>query len=875
MDNPVPTDTPRQSPALVPVLNGIETSFSDRALKEISRDFGDFKSITRQGSRIVVARDKTDSIPIGSDFLNGNIKVNSLDFAKDVGLEIDGKTKTASNITGVSLNLTLFGNPYSMDVTKVRLGHDANGQKTLFTELKNPLPEAGRRLAGMPPSFSIEIPVTKEGGFKPPVLSKVFADAASTTGPSITGLLTSDALTEASKVALFVESNPKWVNHVVEPALHDILKQLVVQRQEPQPLLRDAQTQWRGGAASATVQMVHSNHFDKTKPAVGFVEGKAGTLTRPIEVAAARPGDIPVPAAKAPQDISKPGDYDQTMEVGGATRKYHIHVPPSYNGTTPMPMVMLLHGHGQDGKIIAEHTKFNQMADREGFIAVYPDARSWAGREEWRAWDTDNGLVPPGSHADDVGFLRKMIDQAESTYKVDPKRIYLAGLSNGGMMSFRAAGELSDKIAAIAVVSGAMSGKEPSLKSPMSILNIHGTEDGIVPYDGLKNVPDSLAAIGLPRFKSMDYATKYWTEQNKITNPPIVLKNGNVTERKFINTDSGVEVNETTISGDYHVPSDIDAVTGQIWKFFVAHPKATGDVSGTVQPPEGEAFNITKKLKAHMEARGVDGLQLDAAQMLAEVKSLPNGSISPAKTLGRFENQSGVHLSDTVSMFLKSTNQVSKDGSRISIDMASPQKIDINSGGRVSVEALRIESTTFNLYADKKTTSLTDIQGVSVDVEALGRKMNVPVTELTQKIDDNGAPYYRVKAQNPIGSWSRAIMLADGQIPIDVRMGKDGSASILNHREIKDATLGVNPVIRGYLDIGNHGYRAFAEPGWGTGLNFAKDVGIMGGSSFAAYKLAAMKFGTKGKVGVALTVGLVVAPAAIHGLERLFGDDTK
>lgn len=855
MDNPTPTDAPRQPPALLPVISGIETSFSDRALKEISRDFGDFKTITRHGSRIVVSRDKTDSIPVGSEFLNGNLKVNSIDFAKDVGLEIDGKNKTASNITGVSLNLTIFGSPTSLDVTKVRMGQDATGQKVLYTELQNPLPESGRRLAGMPPSFSVEIPVTKDGGFKAPVLSKVFADAASTTGPSITGLLTSDALTEASKVALFVESNPRWVNHVVEPALHDILKALVVQRQEPH-------APWQP-AANPTAAV----HIDKSKPAVGFMEAKSGTLTKPADVLA---------AAKAPADISKPGDYDQTMEVGGATRKYHIHVPPSYNGKTPMPMVMLLHGHGQDGKIIAEHTKFNQMADREGFIAVYPDARSWAGREEWRAWDTDNGLVPPGSHADDVGFLRKMIDQAESTYKIDPKRIYLAGLSNGGMMSFRAAGELSDKIAAIAVVSGAMSGKEPPLKSPISLLNIHGTEDGIVPYDGLKNVPDSLAAIGLPRFKSMDYATKYWAEQNKITNPPIVLKNGNVTQRRFINADSGVEVNETTIGGDYHVPSDIDAVTGQIWKFFVAHPKATtGDTSGTLQLAEGEAFNITKKLKAHMEARGMDGLQLDAAQMLAEVKSLPNGSISPAKTIGRFENQSGVHLSDTVSMFLKSTNSVSKDGSRINIDMASPQKIDINSGGRVNVKSLNIASTSFNLYADKKTTSLTDIKGVSVDVEALGRSMNVPVTELSQKVDGNGAPYYRVKAQNPIGSWSRAIMLADGQIPIDVRMGQNGNPSILNHREIKDATLGVNPVIRGYLDIGNHGYRAFEEPGWGTGLNFAKDIGIMGGSSFAAYKLAAMKFGTKGKVGIALTVGLVVAPAAIHGIERIFGDDTK
>ncbi len=850
MDTPTPTDASRQTTALSPVIDGLNASFSDRALKEISKDFGDFTSIKRDGPRLQMAREKSNSLPIGTEYLNGNLKVNSLDFAKDVGLEVDHKTKTASNITGVSLNLTIFNQPYGFDVTKVRVGEDKTGQKTLITELKNPLPESGRRLAGMPPSFSVEIPVTKDG-FKAPVLSKVFADAASSTGPSIAGLLTSDALTEASKVSLFVESNPKWVNNVVEPALQDILRTLVVKEPE------------RSWHSAPPTQYQLSD-----KPPVNFLEAPQGKFTKPVEAAMK-------PLILMPPDISKPGDYDQTMVIEGATRNYHIHVPPGYNGKTPMPMVMLLHGHGQDGKTIAQHTKFNEMADREGFIAVYPDARSWAGRDDWRAWDTNNGLVPPGSRADDVSFIRKMIEKAEETYAIDPKRIFLAGLSNGGMMSFRAAGDLSDKIAAIAIVSGAMSGNEPSPKSPISVLNIHGTEDGIVPYDGLKNVPASLTSIGLPKFKSMDYATNFWVEQNKITDPPIVLKNGNITERKFINAETGAEVNETTIKGDHHIPSDIDAVTGQIWKFFASHPKATGTTSGTLQVADGEQFNITKKLKAHMEARGANGLQLDATLMLSEVKFLPDGSISPSSMIGKFERQSGVHLSDTVSQFLKSTTNVSKAKERIQIDMAAPQKIDINSaGGPVTVHSLNVESTSFNLYAEKDRSSLTDIKGISFDVSALGRNMNIPVTELSQKVDNNGAPYYRVKATNPLGSLSRAAMFASHDIPVEVRIGDNGQPTILNQREIKDATLGVNPVIRGYLDIGEHGHRAFTQPSWGNGLNLAKDVGIMGGGGFGAYKLAgAAKFGTKGKVGIALTTGLIVAPAAIHGIERLVTSD--
>lgn len=849
MDTPVATDSKQTPAALNPVINCLDCAFSEQALKQILPINGNVGTIKKDGSLVTVSREQASSVPLTSDFLNGSIKLDSIKMANDVTFEIDPATKTASNITGVSLNLTLFGDPYGIDVTKIRLGEDADGQKTLFTELRNPLCEPGRRVAGMPPSFSVEIPVTAEG-LKAPRLSKVFADAAATTGPSIAGLLASDALNEASKVALFVESNPQWVNHVVEPALQDILRHLVTQ---PGPRVSEAPPSAR--------QVVQPQ-----RPGASFAGG------HPAADLIIKAKDVqPAPAVPAVRDITKPGDYVMQMEVGGATRSYHVHVPPSYNGKTPMPLVLLLHGHAQNGKIIAEATKFDQMSDREGFIAVYPDARTWAGREEWRAWDTDNGLIPPGEKADDVKFLRQIIEQAESDYKVDPKRIYMAGLSNGGMMSFRAAGELSDKLAAIAVVSGAMSGSEPPPKSPVSVLNIHGTEDGIVPYDGLKNVPASLTAIGLPRFKPMSYATDFWVDQNKITNPPLVLKNNNITERRFINAETGAEVNEYTIHGGYHVPHNIDELTGQIWKFFASHPKSTGNASGTLQAPGEQPFNITKRLQTHAQTRGLKGLQLDAGQMLGEVSYLGNGSVSPSQAIGQFERQSGVQLRDTISLFLKSTNTVTKQGQRISFEMSSPQKIAIGRGSdSFEVKSLNVDNSSFNLLADKNQTALTDISGLSVDINALGRDMNVPVREVAQKIDGNGDPYYRVKAQHPSGSFSRALMLADKEIPIELKIDQEGNTSLINRREMTDATLGVNPVLRGYIDIGRHGHSMYTQPSWGAGLHLAKDVGIMGGSSYGAWKLAShLKYGTRGKAGAAVAVGVIVAPAVIHGVERL------
>jgi len=847
MDAPAPLDARQTPAALAPVLNALDAAFSERSLREMDPKSGNITSIKQDGKNVSITRDRVQSLPLTNEFLNGNVKLNSLDMAREVKFEIDPKTRTAANITGVTLNLTLLGENYGMDVTKVRLGHDAKGQKTLFTEMKNPLPEPGQRIVGMPPTFSVEIPVDGNGVLQSPQLSKVFADAASSTGPSIAGLLTSDALNEASKVALFVESNPKWVNYVVEPALANILRHLV------------------------TTPPVNKEEIKV--PAQPAQPAKPGQVVN--FPAATRPADVNAkPVIQSPAgptttlDVSKPGDYQHTMTVEGAERRFNVHVPPSYNGKTPMPLVILLHGHGQDGKTIAHHTKFNEMANREGFIAVYPDARAWAGRDEWRAWDTDNGLIPPGANADDVSFLRKIIEKSEADYKIDPKRIYMAGLSNGGMMSYRAAGELSDKLAAIAVVSGSMSGIEPSPKNQLSVMNIHGTEDNIVPYDGLRNVPSSLSAIGLPRFKSTEYATNFWAEQNKISNPPLILRNKGVTERRFINPDSGAEVNEYTIHGDDHVPRDINRVTNDIWKFFASHPKSTGLASGTQQPPE-ESFNLTKRLKSRIETRGMSGLQLDVGQMVAESRHLGNGSLSPQKTINLFEQQSGVMLDDTVSRFLRNAKTITKTGNNIRLDMEKPQEIPINSGGPVDVKSVRVGSGSFNLLAEKGTTALTDISGLSFNVNALGSDRNVPVTEIAQKVDGKGDPYYRMKATNPTTSWARKMILADKDIPIELQFNDQGQSTLLNEREVKDAALGINPVFRGYIDLGTHAKMLAERPGLGTGLDFGKDLGIMGGSGWAAYKFSPAKFGTKGKVGAAVTVGLIVAPAIIHGIERL------
>src|SRR5438270_12048938 len=95
-------------------------------------------------------------------------------------------------------------------------------------------------------------------------------------------------------------------------------------------------------------------------------------------------------------------------------------------------------------------------ADKEGMIVAYPDGTKWFGDKNLSAWDTGNGLVPPGAHAGDIDFLRQIIDNTQSQAKIDDKRVYMVGVSNGGMEAYNAETQMSDMIEDVVTVSGSM-----------------------------------------------------------------------------------------------------------------------------------------------------------------------------------------------------------------------------------------------------------------------------------------------------------------------------------------------------------------------------------------------------------------------------------
>ncbi len=150
-----------------------------------------------------------------------------------------------------------------------------------------------------------------------------------------------------------------------------------------------------------------------------------------------------------------PGDHTRTLTVGGLERSYIVHVPKSYDGAKACPVVLVYHGGGSNAEQMVRFCGLNDKADEAGFIAVYPDGTGLIHRLL-----TFNGGNCCGyamrRKIDDVAFTKAVLDDLAKVVRVDEKRIFATGMSNGAIMAYLLAAELSDRIAAIAPVAGPM-----------------------------------------------------------------------------------------------------------------------------------------------------------------------------------------------------------------------------------------------------------------------------------------------------------------------------------------------------------------------------------------------------------------------------------
>src|SRR2546425_1501415 len=187
-------------------------------------------------------------------------------------------------------------------------------------------------------------------------------------------------------------------------------------------------------------------------------------------LAAAAP---PTPAAASPcGPAERTGRYTLVLPSGGITRYALVNVPPGVPATRPLPLVLALHGAGGTGRAMDRGTGLSTLADRAGFVAVYPSAA-------WKFW---NISASPGK-PDDIAFIQTVLDTVESEVCIAPDRVYATGVSNGGGMVALLGCALSARLAAIAPVAGNYRPLPACAPDrPLSMLEIHGTADRSVPY---------------------------------------------------------------------------------------------------------------------------------------------------------------------------------------------------------------------------------------------------------------------------------------------------------------------------------------------------------------------------------------------------------
>ncbi len=275
-----------------------------------------------------------------------------------------------------------------------------------------------------------------------------------------------------------------------------------------------------------------------------------------------------------------------SLQHDGRTRTYTLHVPARVaQGTTPVPLVIMLHGGGGNADNAEMMSGFSPKADREGFIVAYPDGTG-GGRAAMFTWNAGHCCgYAMQNKVDDVGFIGALIDQVQRDHRIDPTRIYVTGMSNGGMMAHRIGIALSHRVAAIAPVVGALFGDEPKSAAPVSAIVFNGMRDRSVPYEGGHGRGVGRRAWDGTPTKPASHQGTFWAAADRCAPAPRTEDRGSHLVTTYDCPSSLAVVLYAMRDGGHAWPGgrkgtpagddpgrDVDA-TAVIWEFFAAHPK--------------------------------------------------------------------------------------------------------------------------------------------------------------------------------------------------------------------------------------------------------------------------------------------------------------
>jgi len=250
-----------------------------------------------------------------------------------------------------------------------------------------------------------------------------------------------------------------------------------------------------------------------------------------------------------------------TIEQGGLKRTYRLYTPSKLDRSRPAPLVLVLHGSGGASAGMVRTTHFNDVADAHGFLVAYVDGfeKHWndlRGIPEWSA-QRDN--------VDDVGFFAALIGKLTGKGGADPRRVYVTGISNGGLMTHRLGCELADKLTAIAPVVRTFTrslaeGCHPA--RPLPVLMFFGTADKLVPFEG---GIQKMGSKETPVLSAHETIAKCAALDGCETSPK-VTKEGKTESREYSQCRAHTRVTAYVLEGGTHSwPPDASET---IWKFF-------------------------------------------------------------------------------------------------------------------------------------------------------------------------------------------------------------------------------------------------------------------------------------------------------------------
>lgn len=280
--------------------------------------------------------------------------------------------------------------------------------------------------------------------------------------------------------------------------------------------------------------------------------------------------------------MSKPasGDQELAVTVDGGSRSFVVHVPEAVR--SPTPVVIVLHGGGGNARNAMEQSGMSAAADRNGFIAVYPNGSGRLGRAllTWNAGQCCGYAMD--QQVDDVAFMTMVIDTLEREFDADPRRIFVTGMSNGGMLSYRLGCELADRVAAIAPVAGSL-GVDCHPSAPVSVVAFHGTADRHVRYEG--GTPGVQADTHPRQDRPVADTIAFWAAHDACA-APVTEQISTDATRETRTCANGTEVTLYTITDGGHAwpggargrdvsdtPTDTISATGLMWEFFDGHPR--------------------------------------------------------------------------------------------------------------------------------------------------------------------------------------------------------------------------------------------------------------------------------------------------------------